>query len=111
MPVEHLETGGDGMDDEHPSFWHRLFFGSSAHSEREQRVLAYLVHRIGSGAHLADVIIEEYVRRNVSQEQLRDILQDPSLISACHESMTKEFSSGRLAPTPPASAAQETDRH
>jgi hypothetical protein len=94
------------MDEEHPSFWHRLFFGSSAHSEREQRVLAYVVHRIGSGAHLADVIMEEYVRRNVSQEELRDILQDPALISACHESMMREFSSGRLAPKPPSSSAQ-----
>ena len=94
------------MDEEHPSFWHRLFFGSSAHSEREQRVLAYLAHRIGSGAQLADVIMEEYVRRNVSQEELRDILQDPALISACHESMMREFSSGRLAPKPPSSSAQ-----
>jgi hypothetical protein len=94
------------MDEEHHSFWHKLFFGSPDRSEREQRVLEYIIHRMGEGAHLGDVIHEEYVRRNIAQDTLEGLLRDPALIVACHDYMTEDFSSGKLAPTPPASAAQ-----
>ena len=93
------------MNEEHHAFWHKLFFGSSAYSEREQKVLAYLIHRMSSGAHLGDVILEEYVRRNVSQTELEDIVQDPALVGACHEYMREDFSSEELAPSPSPSSA------
>ena len=90
------------------SFWSKLFSGSFLEQhdeEREQKVMEYICHRVGEGAHLRDVIQEEYVRRNASHQEIEDLLNDPKLIEAAHEQMREDFS-GRLDPKPPPSAAQ-----
>ena len=88
------------------SFWHRIFFGNDDLPEGERKVLDYIVHRVGhDGAHLRDVLQEEYVRRNASSEEIKDILEDPRLMEAAHEEMRKDFSSGDLDPKKPPSAA------
>ena len=97
------------MDEKKRSFWERLF-GSSYPSEREQKVREYISHRIGEGAHLWDVLQEEYVRRNASHVEIDEILDDPALIEAAHKHMVEDFSSGKLAPTPPPSAGQQKTR-
>lgn len=80
------------------SFWDRLF---STHqpSEREQRVAEYIIHRLGDGAHLGDVVKEEYVRRNASPGEIEEICSDPRLIEAAHEYLKQDFDSGELDPT------------
>jgi len=85
------------MSEEKQSFWDRLF-NINYHSEREERVIEYVVHRIGDGAHLRDVLGEEYVRRNASPVEVEQILENPKLIETAHERMREDFSSGRLDP-------------
>ena len=89
------------MSEEKQSFWDRLF-NLNYHSGREERVIEYVIHRIGDGAHLRDVLGEEYVRRNASPVEIEQILENPKLIETAHEKMRDDFSSGRLDPkTPP----------
>src|SRR3954469_2603061 len=90
--------GGNVTEGER-SFWDRLFSGSFLEQhdhDRERKVLEYICHRIGEGAHLRDVVQEEYVRRNASQVEIEDILENPRLVEAAHEQMRSDFSSGRL---------------
>jgi hypothetical protein len=92
------------MTEEGQSFWAKLFSGSflAQHdNDRERKVLEYICHRVGEGAHLRDVVQEEYVRRNASRLEIEDILENPRLVEAAHEEMRKEFSSGDLDPKPP----------
>ncbi len=90
------------MAEEKQGFWDRFFGGRFSggryREERERRVLEYIIHRIGDGAHLGDVVQEEYVRRNASREEVEDILERPELIEAARRHMEEEFSSGRLDP-------------
>jgi hypothetical protein len=67
-------------------------------SEREQRVLGYVVHRIGDGAHPAGVVREEYVRRNASSAEVEDIRAKPRLVGAARGEMNEDFASGELDP-------------
>jgi hypothetical protein len=93
------------VTEEQQSFWHRLFFGGGS-SDRERRVLEYIIHRVSDGANLREVIGEEYVRRNASPDEVQDIIENPKLVEAAHEEMRKDFSSGRLDPNPPRSSAR-----
>lgn len=84
-------------ENEKRSFWDRLF--STTHSsEREKRIVEYIVHRIGEGAHLGDVVGEEYVRRNASPVEVEEILSNPRLVTAAREHMERDFGSGELDP-------------
>jgi len=84
-------------ENEKRTFWDRLL---STHnpSEREERVAEYIIHRLGDGAHLGDVVQEEYVRRNASPLEIEEILSDPRLIEAAHEHLKRDFDSGELDP-------------
>ena len=93
------------MAEERRSFWDRIF-NTRTSNEREQKVIEYIIHRIGDGAHLRDVLGEEYVRRNASSEEIEDILDNPRLVEAARESMQEDFTSGGLDPKPPPSGAR-----
>ena len=80
------------------SFWNRLF-SADRPSQREERVLEYIMHRIGEGAHLADVVNEEYVRRNASPQEIEEICARPELVQAARENLQQDFGSGELDPT------------
>lgn len=82
---------------EERSFWNRLF-SRDQHSEREERVLEYIQHRVGEGAHLADVVREEYVRRNASASEVEDICARPELVHAARERLQQDFNSDELDP-------------
>jgi hypothetical protein len=56
----------------------------SCPDERERRVLEYITCRIGDEVHLGEVIQEEYVCRNASQDEMGEILNTPQLIEATH---------------------------
>ena len=93
------------MTEERRSFWDRVF-NTRTSNEREQKVIEYIIHRIGDGAHLRDVLGEEYVRRNASSEEIEDILDNPRLVEAARESMQEDFTSGGLDPKLPPSGAR-----
>ena len=93
------------MVEEKRSFWDRLF-GIHHGNERERKVLEYVCHRIADGAHLRDVLQEEYVRRNASPDEIEEILEHPKLVETAHEKMRDDFSSGRLSPAPSPSGAR-----
>src|SRR5215218_7325595 len=59
-------------ESEKRSFWDRLF-NTNQRSVREERVLEYIMHRVGEGAHLGDVVNEEYVKRNATPEEVEEI--------------------------------------
>lgn len=79
------------------SFWERLF-GRSQPSPREEKVLQYIVHRVGEGAHLQDVVQEDYVRRNASLTEVEEICARPELVQTAREHMERDFGSGELDP-------------
>jgi hypothetical protein len=96
---------GDVVSEENRSFWERLF-GSSEENEQERKVREFIIHHVKQGTPLRDVLREEYVQRNASQPVIDDIIADPRLIEAAQEQMREDFSSGRLDPEPPPSAAR-----
>lgn len=77
------------------TFWEYLFVGSP-HGEPEEKVLGYIIHRIKAGAHLKDVVEEDYVRRNASKEEVDEMIMDPVLMHAARERMELAFGSGEL---------------
>ena len=79
------------------SFWDRLL-GRPDHSPREERIMEYIIHRLGEGASLPEVIQEEYVRRNASPAEIEEICSRPELVQAAREHMEQEFSSGEIDP-------------
>ena len=93
------------MAEEKRSFWEMLFSGWGS-TERERKVLEYICHRVGNRAHLRGVMQEEYVRRNVTPEEVQNILDNPKLIETAHKKMREDFSSGHLDPRLPPRAAQ-----
>lgn len=72
------------------TFWDRIF-GIDHRSEREERVLDYVVHRIGDGARLEEVLQEEYVRRYASPDEVQDILDDPRLVQTARKKMEEDL--------------------
>jgi hypothetical protein len=79
-------------------FLRRMFFGSSGHTEREEKVLHYIIHRVNEETPLHDVIREDYVRRNCTEEEISEIINDPELVHACREHLWQTFRSGELEP-------------
>ena len=85
-------------ESEKRSFWGRLF-NTNQRSVREQRMLEYIMHRVGEGAHLGDIVNEEYVRRNASREEVEEICARPELVQTAREHLQQDFGSGDLDPT------------
>jgi hypothetical protein len=79
------------------SFWHRLF-SLDYHSAREERVVEYIIHRLGDGVSLQEIVREEYVRRNASPAEVDEICSKPELVQAARERMEQYFSSGEIDP-------------
>lgn len=86
------------MAKEEESLWEKIFGTHPHQNEREKKVIEYICHRIADGAHLREIVQEEYVRRNASQVEVEEILSDPRLIEVAHEEMCKYFSSEALKP-------------
>jgi hypothetical protein len=80
------------------SFWDRLF-NLDYHSAREEKVVGYIIHRLGEGASLQEIVSEEYVRRNASPAEVDEISSKPELVQAAREHMERDFSSGEIDPT------------
>ncbi|WP_273847251.1 hypothetical protein [Rubrobacter calidifluminis] len=82
------------------SFLRRMMLGEERpHTEREEKVLNYVVHRINDGAPLHEIVREDYVVRNCSQREIDDILRCPELVRASRSRLERAFLSGELAPS------------
>lgn len=84
--------------EEKRSFWDRLL-NIGVYSGREERVIEYILHRLEDGAPLPEIVREEYVRRNASQEEVEEICARPELVHSARERMTQDFGSGDLDPS------------
>jgi hypothetical protein len=76
-------------ESEKRSFWNRLFNTADRS----------FMHRVGEGAHLSNVVNEEYVRRNASREEVEEICARPELVQMAREHLQQDFGSGELDPT------------
>jgi hypothetical protein len=83
---------------EQRSFWQRIFGrrGSSSLNPRQQRVLHYIIDRMGVDAPLQEVLKEEFVRRNCSQAELERIISSPEFIEAARKNVGESFRSEDL---------------
>jgi hypothetical protein len=80
------------------SFWDRLL-GRAYYSPREEKVMEYIIHRLGEGASLQEIVGEEYVRRNASPVEVEEICSKPELVQTAREHMEQDFSSGKFDPS------------
>ncbi|QIN83767.1 hypothetical protein GBA63_14840 [Rubrobacter tropicus] len=81
---------------ERPSFWQRIFGreGGTSLSQRQQRVLEYIIERMDKGgAPLQEVLQEDYVLRNCSRTEVRQILSNPAFVQAARERLGESFRS------------------
>ena len=81
---------------ERRSFWQRLFGGEDASSlsQRQQKVMRYLIERMDKGgAPLQQALEEDYVRRNLSREEVRQIVSHPEFVQAARERLGESFRS------------------
>ena len=88
------------MSEENESGLRELIFGKE-HTESEDKVLSYVSHRLKEGAHIRDVLEEEYVLRNTTPAQRREILTDPRLAQQYREGLEQYFESYELKPEAP----------
>jgi hypothetical protein len=88
------------MSEENESGLRELLFGDD-HSETHEKVLSYMSHRLKEGAHLRDVLEEEYVVRNTTLTERRRILTDPRLAQQYREDVEQYFESDELKPEAP----------
>jgi hypothetical protein len=79
------------------TFWDRLF-SDQYQSVREERVIEYIIHRLGDGASLPEIVREEYVRRNSSPDEVDEMCSNPRLVEAARERMEEDFESEELDP-------------
>ena len=88
------------MSEEKESGLRKLLIGND-YSESEEKVLAYITHRLKGGAHLEDVLRDEYVVRNSTQSERDEILQDPRVSQKAREGLEQDFESDELKPHQP----------
>ena len=80
------------------SLFSQFFVSNPSRAEREEKVLRYIVHRLGKDAALEKVLQEPYVQRTCSQIEIEEIQSNPELVQAAREHMEQTFSSGVLDP-------------
>jgi hypothetical protein len=78
----------------------RVMFGPD-HSEAEDKVLSYVSNRLQDRAQVRDVLEEEYVLRNTTPAQRREILTDPRLAQRYREGLEQYYESDELKPEAP----------
>jgi hypothetical protein len=84
---------------ERRSFWRRLFGGGDASSlsERQQKVMRYLIERMDKGGvPLQEALREDYVRRNLSRDEVRQVVGHPEFVQAARERLGESFGSEEL---------------
>ncbi len=80
---------------ERPSFWQRLFGnrGDSSLSQRQERVMRYIIDRMDENVPLEQVLQEDYVRRTCSRAEIERIVGSPEFVEAARERLGEDFRS------------------
>jgi hypothetical protein len=80
---------------ERRSFWQRLFgrTGTSSLSQRQKRVLRYIIGRMDENVPLQEALQEDFVRRNCSRAEVEQIINNPEFIGAARERLGDSFRS------------------
>ena len=78
--------------------WARIFGDGSRRPARIERVIEYVAHRLDQGAHLEEVMQEEYVRRQTSPHEVEQVVSDPRIVEAARGRMHREFGSKEMSP-------------
>ena len=86
------------MSEKNESGLRELLLGDNDRSEVVDKVLKYVAHRLKDGAHLRDVLEEEYVVRNTTRTQRDEILTDPRLAQESREGLGQDLESDELKP-------------
>ena len=84
------------MSEQDKSFFDRLL--SSDDYSEEDKVREYISHRIRNGANLREVLKDEYVLRNTTQNERERIVRDPRVVQNSREGLEEELESDELAP-------------
>ena len=92
------------MSEQDKSFFDRLLSGGG-YSE-EDKVREYISHRIRNGANLREVLQEEYVLRNTTQNERDAIIRDPRVVQQSREGLNQYFESDELTPKHPTAASK-----
>ena len=81
--------------DEQRSFWQRLLgrTGTSSLSQRQEKVLHYIIGRIDKDVPVQHILQEDYVRRNCSQQEIEQIISHPEFVQAARERLGESFRS------------------
>jgi hypothetical protein len=95
-----MGKGGSKVSEENESGLRRVMFGPD-HSEADEKVLSYVSHRLKEGAHIRDVLEEEYVLRNTTPDQRRELLTDPRLARQYREGLKQYYESDEMKPEAP----------
>ncbi len=89
------------MSKEESSFWDRawarIFGGGSRRPARIEKVIEYVAHRLDQGAHLEEVMQEEYVRRQTSPHEVEQVVSDPRIVEAARGRIHREFGSKEMS--------------
>lgn len=93
------------MSEANESGIRRLLF-SEGQSDPEDKVLEYVAHRLKNGAHLRDVLEEEYVVRQTTQVQRNELLMNPKLVREDREGLEQDFESDEVDSERPSEAAK-----
>ncbi len=91
------------------SLWSQLF-GGRRRTAREEKVLAYVVHRLDDGARLQDVVQDQYVRRMTTEDEMRRILADPRVSEGARGSMRHDLNLRKLSLHRPPRAEDPPDK-
>ncbi len=89
------------MSEKRESGLHKLLFGGGGHTEPEEKVLAYVAHRLKAGAPLDEVLREEYVVHNTNHGERDELLRDSRLNRKAREGLKQYFESDELKPEAP----------
>jgi len=71
----------------------RKFLEELSTDELEDRVIEYVVREVGNGRKLEDALSDPYVRNRLSEEKLRQVLENPGVIDALERSIKTAFAS------------------
>ena len=92
------------MSEQDRSFFDKLV--SSAGYSEEDKVREYISHRIRNGANLREVLQEEYVLRNTTQNERDEIIRGPRIVQQSREGLHQYFESEELTPKYPTATAK-----
>jgi hypothetical protein len=94
------------VSEENKPFFEKLL-SSEGQSEREDKVLEYISHRLRNGANLKETLLEEYVLRNTTQDERDRIIRNPKVVQQSRAGLNQHFGSDELTPEHPTAAAKE----